>query len=830
MSDSTRALASSMVSRKMSGTDSYILFLGAGASISSGCSTMMQIVDDVLKHYAKSEFDEWESKIEKATQENKKFGELLRNEIGKEKRTCFFEIWGTLDHETQYSILRPHLWDNKKPTEGYENLVKLIKKGYIKKILSTNLDNLLERALNNAGCYQPDDFIVVVNGKDRHEEIVEQLNSSRAPLKIIKLHGSLGSPKSYAFKQDEIFDFEKKIKYSLSQSINQSLIIVGYSGQDRDIDVLFEDEGKEIHFVKPSKLEPESRISQTLTVRGKGKIINGSDGEFDTFFKKLLKYVELEEGKSNASDSEPSIEVFLREIKFSDSSLYNDISNIYVPPNEYEEIQETLEKNRIVFITGTPEYGKTFTAVELMWEYFLKGYTPRWIEGEEKEQRIISRSLMLDIERELKSKHIIYFEDPFGKTKYEERESLERDIGRILDIVENFEDVYVVITSREEIFKEFEERNLSSKQLRDFEKKLNIKKPSYDNEKRKKILFNWAKAKKCEWLEDEETKKFILKKLENKETLPTPLAIRDFCISTTTKINIKEISIIVEEKSKETSKSFAREIKGMSLDKVLFLSFPFIAPFEIDFARKIFMEMTDELNLNDSNFDLILEWFKDDKIEIVANQIRYSHPSYSEALEHILINGGNVTNINIKIYSPLLRKLIEKKESIEPVIWAIASNYCILPRDVQNLLFELANKEETAECAALAILSNSKHLPKEANELLDSMCKKNKLINNVIRDILYVLNKIPKRNRDIILGEILKIKETVEFSSYVLIYNYDIISKEAQEFMLSFAEDEVKSISFLWAILHHFEIIPAHIRNEFISKMAENTGLTGEIA
>ncbi|MDQ1253678.1 MAG: hypothetical protein QG646_2865, partial [Euryarchaeota archaeon] len=282
MSDSIRALASSMVSRKISGADPYILFLGAGASISSGCSSMMQIVNDFLEHYEKSEFEKWESEIEKATKENKKFGELLGNEIGKEKRTRFFEIWGTLDHETQYSILRPHLWDNKKPSEGYENLVKLIKKGYIKKVLSTNLDNLLEKSLNIAGCYQPDDFVVVVNGKDRHEEVVEQLNSSRSPLKIIKLHGSLESPKSYAFKQDEIFDFEKKIKSELSQIINQSLVIVGYSGQDRDVDVLFEDEGKEIHFVKPSKPEAESRISQILAVRGKGKIIDGNDGKFDT--------------------------------------------------------------------------------------------------------------------------------------------------------------------------------------------------------------------------------------------------------------------------------------------------------------------------------------------------------------------------------------------------------------------------------------------------------------------------------------------------------------------------------------------------------------------
>ena len=142
MSDSIRALASSMVSRKRAGTDPYILFLGAGASISSECSSMMKIVDDVLKHYAKSNFDKWESDIESATQKEKEYGELLREKISKSKRARFFEIWGKLDHDTQYSILRQHLWENKNPSEGYENLVKLIKKGFIKTILSTDIPQI----------------------------------------------------------------------------------------------------------------------------------------------------------------------------------------------------------------------------------------------------------------------------------------------------------------------------------------------------------------------------------------------------------------------------------------------------------------------------------------------------------------------------------------------------------------------------------------------------------------------------------------------------------------------------------------------------------------
>ncbi|MDY6966880.1 MAG: hypothetical protein SVM80_13105, partial [Halobacteriota archaeon] len=98
------------------------------------------------------------------------------------------------------------------------------------------------------------------------------------------------------------------------------------------------------------------------------------------------------------------------------------------------------------------------------------------------------RKRLENINSELRSKNIIYFEDPFGKTKYERRESLERDIDTIIDSVRQTKDVFVIITSREEVFKEFEKEAISTTELKEFESRLNIKKPSYDYEKRCEML------------------------------------------------------------------------------------------------------------------------------------------------------------------------------------------------------------------------------------------------------------------------------------------------------------------------------------------------------
>lgn len=535
MSDSIRALASSMVSRKRVDAEPYILFLGAGASISSGCSSMMQIVDDVLKKYAKSEFDKWEYEIEEARKINIKYGALLQNEIGKKKRVRFYEEWGKIDHITQYSILRQHLWDNKNPSEGYKNLVQLIKKDFIKTIISTNLDILLEKTLNHSGWCHPENYVTVVNGEDRPENIIEKLNSFRSFPKIIKLHGSLDSPESYAFKQDEIFDFEVKITPDISRLMNQSLIIVGYSGQDRDIDVLFKAEGKEIYFAKPTAPDSESRIYQVLLVRGKGNIIDGNDGNFDVFFKKLLTYVEYEEGKNCASDSIQPIEGFLKNIGFGKElenprSRYKNLTTLYVKPTEYDEILLKLEKDHIVFIIGEPHLGKTYTAIYLLWEYYQNNYEILHIRHDKLISKLhenegnLEKLLLSLITSNEGNALIIHFDDPFGETMERRSDEFSKGLEDFLSFSKKYEHLRIIVTSRLNIFREAMADN-NCKNIEDLEKDLRVH-TTYKSDVLINILHKYIQFYKPLWLTDEK----IINELDRKlpEMLPAPHNIEFF--------------------------------------------------------------------------------------------------------------------------------------------------------------------------------------------------------------------------------------------------------------------------------------------------------------
>lgn len=726
MSDPIRALASSMVSRKMSGTDPYILFLGAGASISSGCSSMMQIVDDFLEQHAKSEFDKWESEIKDATQKEKRFGEFLRNEIGKEKRTRFFEIWSLLDHDTQYSILRKHLWEDKNPSEGYKSLVKLIKKGFIKTIFSTNLDNLMEKALHNSG-YQPGDFVIVVNGKDRPEEIMDQLNSSRNPLKIVKLHGTLESPKSYAFRQEEIFDFEKKIKPDLSQLINQSLIIVGYSGQDRDVDLLFEDEGKEIHFVKPSKPEAESRMSQTLTVRGKGKIIDGDDGKFDTFFEKLLKYVEIEEGRINDSDLEPSIESFLISIGFSKElenprGRYKNLTSLYVKPTEYDEICSKLEKDNIIFIIGEPHLGKTYTAIHLLWEYYQKDYETLHIRHDNlitmlhENEGSLKKLLLSLISSKQGNPVIIHFDDPFGETMERRTDEFAKGLSEFLILSKQYEHLRIIVTTRLNIFREaLAEQDFQD--IEELEKDLRVH-TSYKSEVLVDMLHRYTQFYKPLWSTDEK----IVRELDEKlpKMLPAPHNI-EFFVRTSERLTFVEEVLQHVDKSKEMIKALGEWMASLSDHEQIFLTWVEIQStsnilFTNDSASKINLEDAYRetlaylykkkyifnippcsFSVDKDKFDMILLESRDKNSDI--GKFDFVHPSYHEAFWYAIKEESRLLHWWIVLKENLAEILDDLDNKLDRVQLRIIENYGTANRDLDKLLLISAESEDVDEKA-----------------------------------------------------------------------------------------------------------------------------------
>jgi len=524
---------------------------------------------------------------------------------------------------------------------------------------------------------------------------------------------------------------------------------------------------------------------------------------------------------------------FLEKIGYAGNKWYGRIDEVYVPPLEYDDVARTLKEKRIVFITGTQEYGKTYTAVRLMWEYYNSGYEPRWIKGGEPTERVGVRKKLENIRAELKPRHIIYFEDPFGKTKYERREGLEREIGTIIDTVKQVEDVYVIITSREEVFKEFEKEKLSAKELKEFEEKLSIKKPSYDDEKRKEILLKWAEAENCKWLRNKELKELVLDYMWSETILPTPLSIKDFAVATFDIEGEDELKEKIEEKSKETAKAFAEEIKNMTDDKILFLSFPFISKyFKVEFVRVTYQELVKELNLKYAwEFGRIFNWFYEDKINISEKYIVFSHSSYSEALPYLLVEDGYITRINREIFSKLLLKLSEKDAAAWHVASAVAANFGKLPENVRNkLLLKLSEKDEAAEDVASAVAANFGKLPENVRNLLFKLSEKDEAAGDVAWAVAANFGELPENVRNKLLLKLSEKDEAAGDVAWAVADNFGELPENVRnKLLLKLSEKDAAAWHVASAVADNFDELPENVRN-LLFKLSEKDEAAGDVA
>ncbi len=429
--------------------------------------------------------------------------------------------------------------------------------------------------------------------------------------------------------------------------------------------------------------------------------------------KECIKYSYVRKNKKELSfyylpfstiERERNILDFLEKINQSKSDYSGAlIDKIFSPPDEFDEIKERLEKDKIVFITGTAGYGKTYTAIKLLWDWYNKGYTPEWIAGREPKNREEVREKLANIDAILRQHHIIYFEDPFGKTEYEGGDGLKEKINHIINSVKNKGNVYVIITSRKDVFEEFEKRSYSVEEVHEFEEELNILKPSYGYEKRKNILEKWAEEKGCKWLENVRLKEVIFESLKFNEILPTPLSIHDFA-EATVKIETEiELRQKIKAYSRAVEKAFADEIKGLyysgRVDRVLFLSFIFVSEnLDVDFIKQEYQKMKTE-TFEDFRKILKEEYrtkFGESK-KYRRKILEFSHPSYSKALSYILEDAGCK-----KIFCDVLRELsqYDSAEIVGEVAGAIAHNYEKLPMDVTDLLFKLSDEDNKAGAVA----------------------------------------------------------------------------------------------------------------------------------
>jgi len=573
---------------------------------------------------------------------------------------------------------------------------------------------------------------------------------------------------------------------------------------------------------------------------------------FDSHYKKDCESIEINGNKIyrlplSSVYRESLISDFLQKLGQSKNDFCGYlIDKVYIPPKEYKEIENNLKTQKILILTGPPGCGKTYTTIKLLWEYFQKDYKVKWISGKEEQERKKVRDIMANIDSIIKPKHVIYFEDPFGKTTYERREDLKERMNLLIDVVNAKKEAHVIISSRKDVFKSFEEECYSEGFLKKLEVELDFKKPSYSLDKKKKILEKWAIEKDCIWFNNEELKEFVFEKQKDESILPTPFSIYNFVASSRFSKNRAELEKKIFLYSEEAEKAFADEIIGLYEDKredrVLILLFVFISEF---FDLREVKENYENLKKDSFNdFEIILKeehrikiqsssWEEDEK------KLKFSHPSFNNAVKNTLKNNGisklfsnivnvlwkkqleDVANAIMKNFDVVPKNLIEnllesagEEKSTEEVARALMFNFEKLPRDIrEKFILRLSSIENPCEVVGRLIIWNFNELSSEIQELLFSFTeKKDFLVYEMGKEIAKNFKKLPKEYQALIF----KLAKNFYAKTGIatgIIENYKNLPENVKDLFFDLVEDGLVAGSVVDSIIYNYSELPPKIQD-----------------
>jgi Trypsin-like peptidase domain len=552
---------------------------------------------------------------------------------------------------------------------------------------------------------------------------------------------------------------------------------------------------------------------------------------------------------------------FLEENRVSglhNSSIYESFQDTYVPPKNYPGIKKKLEQKNCVFIIGPPEYGKTFTAISLMFEYWRdKNKNCYYPEKVDEQNDILKR---LKGKKEDLQNSIVYIEDPLGQTEsdYESQSRSTIFQDSIMDSILNLKELqsYVIVTMREEIYLRTRSLIRGYEQVPNYVEKLIMGSPSYDQKLRKEILFTYGNKYKCKWVEYDAANLVVLNELD-KGKLPTPLNIYSFAYETgiygDSKDVIEESKLIeiIERLSKRTSETFAITIKKITDNyKMLLLCFPFIHDeFSRRYVQNSFLRVLYTRNLNYHPFSSSTELFEmatnyfQDKINSGDENVKYINPSYSEALPILL---SDIESEGAKRFSYILADVLNDL-SLDPLNSYIVSdfifkNLALLRNEERNILYKLGENQQTRKGVILAFLRNITNVKDErVREGLFRIMDKldDQTYNSLIYDILRNLQDLrDERTRSNLFNYLERHPsilyphfEFLNATKYIVENLHKINDKKVNERLLTLMDKNERAAQEITDYLAHYlhNISDERVRGKFFEVMNNNDRIASSV-
>lgn len=296
----------------------YALLLGSGISYSSGIPTGWGILKELCRrimiHNGESETDEikwYESYYGKPALYDEVIEMLAKT--SSERSGLLREFFEPTEDDLEHK--------RKTPTQAHRSIAQLVKQGYIKVIITTNFDRLIEQSLDELNVQYQTLY---------HDSDIEGMKPlAHADCTVLKIHGDYRDTR---FKNvtDELKSYSEPLMDILKRIFDEyGLIVSGWSAEwDTALrDVIKSVKGRRYSWYWHSlSSEINDKADELIRFRDANIIVDG--GGADHFFKSLKENIEgIAEGKKTNIDN---LEVKINRLKK------------YLSNNDDIEIRDTL--------------------------------------------------------------------------------------------------------------------------------------------------------------------------------------------------------------------------------------------------------------------------------------------------------------------------------------------------------------------------------------------------------------------------------------------------------------------------------------------------------
>jgi len=199
----------------------YALLLGSGVSRSAGIPTGWEVVLDLIRKLARLKGEDCEP--DPGAWFKEKFGRepeysRLLYDISKsssERQQLHKSYFEPTEEEREQGL--------KLPTSAHKAIAELISKGYVKVIITTNFDRLLEKALEESGVMP-----VVISTPDGVDGAIPLIHSK---FTIIKVNGDYLDAR-LKITEDELSEYDERINLLIDRILDEfGLIVCGWSAK-----------------------------------------------------------------------------------------------------------------------------------------------------------------------------------------------------------------------------------------------------------------------------------------------------------------------------------------------------------------------------------------------------------------------------------------------------------------------------------------------------------------------------------------------------------------------------------------------------------------------